>query len=99
MVQNKLWARLLAVFVPALLLLPTALAVPASAVGTTLSINDVSQPEGDCCTHNMAFNVTLSAPAASDVTVNFATVNGTVIAGTDSNATSASLLFSPGQPV
>ena len=97
MVQKKLWARLVAVVVPALLLLPTALAGPASAVTPTLSINDVSTPEGQCCTHNLVFAVTLSAASTSNVTVNYATANGTATAGTDYNATSGSLLFSPGQ--
>jgi sugar lactone lactonase YvrE len=43
-----------------------------------------------------SFVVTLSAASASQVSVNFATVNGTAVSGTDYTQTSGTLVFAPG---
>jgi hypothetical protein len=43
------------------------------------------------------FTVTLSAPIWQQVTVNFATADGTAVAGLDYTATSGELTFAPGQ--
>jgi hypothetical protein len=57
-----------------------------------VTISDASATEGEYLT----FTVSLSAPSASTVTVNFATANGT--AGTnDYSGTSGTLTFAPGQ--
>jgi hypothetical protein len=68
----------------------------------TLSINNVSGAEGNSGTTPFNFTVTLSAPSASTVTVNYATANGTATAGSDYVATSGMLTFAPGittQPI
>jgi hypothetical protein len=68
----------------------------------TLSINNVSNNEGNSGTTPFTFTVTLSASSASTVTVNYATANGTATAGSDYVATSGVLTFAPGittQPI
>ncbi|MEQ1903443.1 MAG: S8 family serine peptidase [Pirellulaceae bacterium] len=64
----------------------------------TLSINNISGPEN---VTPLVFTVTLSSPSASNVTVNFATANGTAKGGGGSRAdfrnTSGTLTFTPGQ--
>ncbi|MFM9962474.1 MAG: Calx-beta domain-containing protein, partial [Planctomycetaceae bacterium] len=57
-----------------------------------LSIGDVSVIEGTTA----EFTVSLSAPSGQAVTVNFATANGTALAGQDFSATFGTLTFSPG---
>jgi len=75
----------------------------ASATGTgtivdsslpTINVSGVSVNE-NAGTAN--FVVTLSNPSTSTVTVNFGTVNGTAIAGSDYTATSGTLSFAPGE--
>ncbi|MGF1520815.1 MAG: Calx-beta domain-containing protein [Leptolyngbyaceae cyanobacterium] len=58
-----------------------------------LTIDDVGQNEADGTT---TFTVTLSQPAAGDVTVDFSTVDGTAIAGEDYVAISGTLTFPAG---
>ena len=66
----------------------------------SLTINDVSLPEGNAGTTPFTFTVTLSAASGRPVTVNYATANGTATAGTTGSAdyvgTSGTLTFSPG---
>jgi hypothetical protein len=62
----------------------------------TLSVGDVSQAEGNSGSSFMSFTVTLSAASASTVTVNYATSNGSAIAGTDYTGGSGTLTFAPG---
>jgi len=62
----------------------------------TLSINNVSQNEGNSGTTPFVFTVTLSAASASTVTVNYATADGTATAPSDYAATSGTLTFNPG---
>ncbi|MFM6201514.1 MAG: Calx-beta domain-containing protein, partial [Dolichospermum sp.] len=62
-----------------------------------LSISDVSIGEGNSGITNAAFTVNLTDPFAGNVTVNYATVNGTAYSGYDFNATSGSLTFAPGE--
>ena len=59
----------------------------------SLSIADVS---GNETAGNRQFTVTLSAAAGQDVTVNYATSNGTATAGADYTATSGSLTIAAG---
>jgi len=63
-------------------------------VVSTLSINDVtvSEDSGDA-----VFTVAMSQPAIQPVTVNYATVDGTGVAGVDYIATSGTLTFAPGE--
>jgi hypothetical protein len=62
----------------------------------TLSINNVSQNEGNSGTTAFVFTVTLSAASASTVTVNYATADGTATAPGDYASTSGTLTFAPG---
>jgi len=63
----------------------------------TLSINDVSAPEGNAGTKVFTFTVTLSAPSGSDVSVDFATADGTALSGSDYDAANGTLLIAAGQ--
>ena len=54
-------------------------------------------PEGNAGTTSFVFTVSLSAPSATPVTVQFSTRNGTAQAGSDYIATSGSLTFAPGE--
>ncbi len=62
----------------------------------SLSINDVSVAEGDSGTVQAVFEVVLSAASTSTVTVNFAALGDTAIAGVDFTAASGALSFAPG---
>ncbi|MFO1351110.1 MAG: Calx-beta domain-containing protein [Gammaproteobacteria bacterium] len=65
--------------------------------GATLTINNVSQAEGNSGSSSFVFTVTLTNPSISDVTVNYATANDTATAGSDYTAKSGALTFTPGQ--
>src|SRR5262249_30733202 len=62
----------------------------------SLSINNVSQAEGNSGTTAFNFTVTLSSASTSTVTVQYATADGTANAGSDYTATSGTLSFAPG---
>ncbi|HEY1189381.1 MAG TPA: Calx-beta domain-containing protein, partial [Gemmata sp.] len=65
---------------------------------TSVSINDVTQTEGDSGTMSFTFTVTLSAASAQTVTVNYTTANGTATtADGDYASTSGVLTFAPGE--
>lgn len=68
------------------------------AIGTTgtpdLAIGDVAVNEAD---GTATFDVSLSTISASDVSVDFATVDGTAVGGLDFTAASGSLLFAAGE--
>ena len=70
-----------------------------SAAPPTISIGDVTITEGDTGTVTAQFDVTLSAASGDTVTVDFATADGTAVAGDDYLAASGTLTFSPGQTV
>jgi ELWxxDGT repeat protein len=63
----------------------------------TLSIRDVTVTEGNAGTRAATFTVTLSAPSAQPVTVQYATANGTATAGSDYQARSGTLTIPAGQ--
>lgn len=68
----------------------------------TLSINSVAAAEGNAGTSTLTFTVTLSAASTQTVTVSYATASGTATAGSDFNAASGVLTFTPGvttQPI
>jgi len=69
----------------------------AGAVPPRVSVGAASVAEGASGTANLVFTVSLSAPAAGPVTVNYATANGTATAGTDYTATSGTLSFAAGE--
>jgi hypothetical protein len=62
-----------------------------------ITINDVAISEGNSGTTTLNFTVSLSAANATQtVTVDFATVDGTALAGSDYQATSGTVTFIPG---
>lgn len=61
--------------------------------GTTLAIADVSQAEGDSGTTTLTFTVTRSGDTSGATSVDFATLDGTAIAGADYTASSGTLNF------
>lgn len=63
----------------------------------SLSINDVSVPEGNSGTTSATFTVTLNPASDTTVTVNYATANGSAVAPGDYTATSGTLTFLPGE--
>ncbi len=63
----------------------------------TLSINNVNIAEGNTGARDAVLTVTLSAPSATRVTVNFATQDGTAMAGSDYNARTGTLAIAAGQ--
>lgn len=87
------------------------IAAPPTATGTilnddgalpALTINDVSLAEGNAGTTSLSFTVTLSAAAAANVTVAYATANNSAtdapgVGGTDYVPTAGTLTFTPGQ--
>jgi uncharacterized repeat protein (TIGR01451 family) len=60
-----------------------------------LSVDSVSVSEGN--SGSARFTVRLSAPSAEAISVNFATTNGTALAGLDYTAISTNLVFNPDQ--
>jgi hypothetical protein len=70
----------------------------AAPTDPTLDFDDVSTPEGDK-KFFLTVSVSLSAPAASTVTVDYATGGGTATAGIDYQASSGTLTFAPGETV
>lgn len=62
----------------------------------TLSVADSSVLEPTGTTATLAFTVTLSSAASKTVTVDYATSDGTALAGTDYDAASGTLTFPPG---
>jgi hypothetical protein len=70
--------------------------LPPPPVPPTLRIGDVSLTEGNSGTRAATFTVTLSAPSAYPVTVQYATANGTAAAGSDYQAWSGILSIPAG---
>jgi Ca2+-binding RTX toxin-like protein len=64
---------------------------------TSLSISNATVVEGQSGVNSAVFTVTLSQASNSRVTVNFATSNGTAIAGSDYTSRNGTLTFNPGQ--
>ena len=67
-----------------------------AAVVPAISIGDANVTEGDGGTANLTFAVTLSAATTNSVTVDYATANGTAVAGTDYASDGGTLVFAPG---
>ena len=61
-----------------------------------VTINDVTVTEGNTGAVNATFTVTLSAASANNVTVNYATADGTATQPADYQSTSGTLTFNPG---
>ena len=69
---------------------------PCTNVVPTADVSVVDVPEDDA-SGVMDFTITLSEPTGVAVTVDFATVDGTAVAGEDYVAASGTLNFTPGQ--
>ena len=75
-----------------------------SAIGTILdddlppsiSITDVSQYEGNSGSSNLVFALTLSAPSGHNISVNYATADGSAAQPTDYLARSGTVIFAAG---
>ena len=64
-----------------------------------ITMDDVSMNEGNSGTSAVSMQVHLNHDSAFDVTVDYATSNGTATAGIDYVATSGTLTFAPGETV
>ena len=74
--------------------MPPAVISHITTGGTpTLSIDDVTVVEGDAGTVDAIFTVTLSAISGQEVTVDYATADGTATAGSDYVAGAGALTF------
>ncbi|MBV9470416.1 MAG: hypothetical protein JOZ57_14355, partial [Abitibacteriaceae bacterium] len=63
----------------------------------TLSINDVTQDEGNSGITNFTFTVNLSTASGQSVSVAYATADGTASAGSDYTSTNGTLTFNAGE--
>jgi Ca2+-binding RTX toxin-like protein len=63
----------------------------------TLSLSGTRVKEGQSGVTSASLTVSLSAAASQPVSVNYSTVNGTALAGSDYQASSGTLSFAPGQ--
>jgi ELWxxDGT repeat protein len=70
-------------------------ALPLTA--PVLSINDTRAAEGDTADGTLHFTVSLAPAAAQTVAVDYATADGTALAGEDYDAASGTLTFAPGE--
>ena len=69
----------------------SAVIQPVSAI--SISINNVTAPEGDSGTTPFTFTVSLSAPGLVPVTVDYASADGTAVAGRDYIPVAGTLTF------
>jgi hypothetical protein len=72
-------------------------AASTAADAPSLSVNNPLVTEPDSRTRNALFTVTLSAPAAGSVTVDYATADDSATAPADYEATSGTLTFAAGE--
>lgn len=76
---------------------PFTFAIQGEALpGLSIANTQVTVPDDSNLSTTATFTVSLSTAAAQTVTVNFATADGTALAGTDYQATSGTLTFAPG---
>jgi hypothetical protein len=68
-----------------------------AAQGARISINDVSQAEGDAGQTEFRFTVSLDQAQSAPVTVGFSTANGTATAPSDYAAANGTVTFAPGE--
>ncbi len=61
-----------------------------------ISINDVSSPEGNSGSSNFTFDVSLSQACSKAISVNYATVGATAVAGSDFTAKGGTINFPAG---
>ena len=63
----------------------------------SIGISPLEIAEGDDSTANANFTITLSDPSDLPITVDFTTVDGTAVAGTDYTARDGTVTFAPGE--
>jgi len=63
----------------------------------TISINDASLSEGDTGSANLSFDVELSTASGLEISVDYATSNGSAESGSDYTVVSGTLIYSPGE--
>jgi RHS repeat-associated protein len=63
----------------------------------TISINNISQSEGNSGTTNYGFNISLSNPSVETITVKYTTADDTATAGSDYTAATGTITFNPGE--
>lgn len=78
--------------------IPVVVPITASVVasGPHMSVGDVTLDEGNTGFKEAVFTVLLSAPATSEVTVRYATADGTAVGGMDYTPVSGTLTFAAG---
>lgn len=76
---------------------PANVVVTWGEANPTLSLADASVTEGNSGAKTLLATVSLSVASGAPVTVNYATQNGTAIAGTDYVAASGTITFAPGE--
>ncbi|TDK50633.1 beta strand repeat-containing protein, partial [Algoriphagus formosus] len=75
-----------------------AIAISTEIIDVSVSINDPSVVEGNSGNTSLSFTISLDNPApVGGATVDYATSNGTAIAGSDYTATSGTLTFAEGE--
>ena len=62
-----------------------------------LAASDCAVPEGNTGTTGCSFAVTLSSPSAFPVSLNYVTLSGSAVSGSDFTALSGAISFAPGQ--
>lgn len=77
----------------------TGIILDDDGTGSNLSlfVSDAVVTEGDSGSKNAVFEITLSSPHATDLTLSYKTVNGTASAGSDYLAKSGTVTFLAGQ--
>lgn len=76
---------------------PSAIGVIVNDDPPAIRVLDVSSYEGNTGTKGFTFTVDLSVPSDQQVSVTYATANGTAIPGTDYQPTSGTVTFAPGE--
>jgi chitinase len=71
--------------------------VPTFPNASTVSVSDVSAPEGDAGSAPASFVVSLSSASSDTVTVRHVTTDGTATAPADYSSTSGQVTFAPGE--
>ena len=61
-----------------------------------IAINDINVSEGDAGTVVAAFTISLSTAGVQNITVDYATADGTAVSGSDYQSASGTVSFSPG---
>lgn len=73
--------------------------MPPTTTLPSINITNRKLTEGNSGTQQMNFSVTLSSPATQNVSVKYATKDGTATAAGDYTATTGTLIFAPGETI